>query len=240
VKTASQPMSLSLIIPPPGSWQAYRSALQHAETYWISTARLVSHGRVFTTPRAISWQETISLGHALIQGGNWLNLSQRDIAILFGYVHQGIDYGLLANTTIAVRARQAFNQNQNGVRQIFQNTLQALLNIPVTQVVHDIPNAISTLTGFVGFGTTIATRLLALTRPDCCVSVTALCARNFAISAMRDGTWLSREVPTLGNAWNYPRLLGWVHKQPWYIDATPNDEVWSMRAALLDAFVYDP
>jgi hypothetical protein len=130
------------------------------------------------------------------------------------------------------------------VRQVFQNTLQSLLSVPVAQVLLKLPNVIATLTGFVGFGTTIATRLLALARPDCCVSVTDTCAPNLAILAGLDGVQLSGVRDILGNATNYRTLLNWLHTQPWHASPAPNDaieyDVWWKRAALLDAFVYNP
>ena len=149
---------------------------------------------------------------------------------------------MLGNTTIARQARRDFRQNLGGVRQAFQNTLQSLLNITEAQFLQQARNAIRTLTGFLHFGTTIATRLVALARPDCAVSVTALCAPRLG---MLSG--LSRTSTTLGNAANYPRLLNWLYTQPlpnWYRSPPPTNaterEVWSMRAALLDVFVYDP
>jgi hypothetical protein len=246
MKTPLHPEPLSLVIPAPASWQAYLSALQRAEKYWVSSGRLISRGRVFDTRYAISWQKTISLGHALIQKGNWLNLSQRDIAILFGYNHGATDYGLLADTGRAAIAREAFYNNYYGVRQVFENDLGDLLNITGAQVVQAAANWIAKLAQphFFGFGTTIATRLLALARPDCCVSVTDTCARNLAILAGLDGVQLSGVRDTLGNSKNYPKLLNWLHTQLWYTSPAPNDlteyEVWWMRAALIDAFVYNP
>ena len=85
----------------------------------------------------------------------------------------------------------------------------------------------------------VATRLIALARPDIAVSVNGGSAPN--LGAL---TGLLKAPASLGRPENYRRLLQWVARQPWCRSPKPSDPwqatLWSMRAALLDCFVYNP
>ena len=85
-----------------------------------------------------------------------------------------------------------------------------------------------------------ATLLLTLTRPDRCI-----CVNNRSKQGLAKLTGIPPS--TLGRAVDEPRsgygkLLGWLYGQPWYDVPEPGAgslaEIWRMRAALLDAFVY--
>jgi hypothetical protein len=101
-------------------------------------------------------------------------------------------------------------------------------------------NAIERLAAIPGFGVAIATRLITLARPDRAVSVNNAASNGFAM--LYSG--LPRTTNALGNSKNCPDLLTRIYEQPWYKTPAPRDafeqEIWSMRAALLDAFIYEP
>ena len=88
----------------------------------------------------------------------------------------------------------------------------------------------------VGYGT--ATLMLALARPDRCLSLNGASEDGF-------GALASMSRWTLGKPDNYGKLLAWLYEQPWYRDAPPPPgggltRIWEFRAALVDSFVYEP
>jgi hypothetical protein len=97
--------------------------------------------------------------------------------------------------------------------------------------------ALTAMTDVDRIGSGVATRLLALARPDVCVSV-----NDGSRSGLADLTGLSRT--TLGTPANYRKLLTWMFERPWCSVGQPSDpweaSIWSMRAALIDCFVYTP
>ena len=82
-----------------------------------------------------------------------------------------------------------------------------------------------------------ATLLLALARPDRLLSLNGASQRAY-------GRLSRMSHSTLGQPQNYRKLLQWLYAQPWYADSPPTDgafeEIWRFRAALVDAFVYEP
>lgn len=81
-----------------------------------------------------------------------------------------------------------------------------------------------------------ATLLLALARPDRLLSVNK---RSKSALAELSGTDASALLEPDG----YGDLLQWLYDQPWYADGPPVGEalmIWRLRAALVDAFVYEP
>jgi hypothetical protein len=99
--------------------------------------------------------------------------------------------------------------------------------------------AINAIDQLLGFGPAIATRLIALARPDMGLSVNAGSAPMLSRLI-----GLPETLGALGTAENYPRLLRWVYAQPWYRAKEPEgtfeQSIWSIRAALIDSFVYIP
>ena len=91
--------------------------------------------------------------------------------------------------------------------------------------------------GLAGFGPGVVTRLLELARPDRLVSV-----NGGSRHGLSESFKLART--TLGKPQNYRRLLERLYELPWYADRPGRSKrergLWSMRAALIDGFVYDP
>ena len=87
----------------------------------------------------------------------------------------------------------------------------------------------------VAYGT--ATLLLTLARPDRLLSLNGASQRAY-------GRLSGMSHSTLGKPQNYRRLLQWLYAQPWYAESPPPDRawegIWRFRAALVDAFVYEP
>lgn len=82
-----------------------------------------------------------------------------------------------------------------------------------------------------------ATLLLALARPDRLLSLNSASQKAY-------GKLSGMSPSTLGEPGNYRQLLQWLYAQPWYADSPPTDgaleNIWRFRAALVDAFVYEP
>lgn len=100
-------------------------------------------------------------------------------------------------------------------------------------------SAYSSLTALDGIGPGIATRLLTLARPDRCASWNSASSGGLAAFAA--------SVPPESTDRNfYGRLLRGIYKQPWFSErpsrcaSSKEKEAWSMRVALLDAFIYTP
>ena len=82
-----------------------------------------------------------------------------------------------------------------------------------------------------------ATLLLTLARPDRLLSLNSASQEAY-------GKLTGLSPSTLGDPRNYRKLLEWLYDQPWYTDSPPSDgdlqRIWQFRAALVDAFVYEP
>ena len=82
-----------------------------------------------------------------------------------------------------------------------------------------------------------ATLLLTLARPDRLVSLNARSENG--LSAL-----LGNSDSTLDGPEDYGKLLQWLYDEDWYKDSKPTNEdllgIWRCRAALVDAFVYEP
>ena len=83
----------------------------------------------------------------------------------------------------------------------------------------------------------VASRLLTLARPDRCVSVNGASRHGLAAA-------FGLAPTTLDETGNYDKLLECLYELPWFRTPEPKDlferEIWSMRAALIDCFVYWP
>ena len=85
------------------------------------------------------------------------------------------------------------------------------------------------------------TLLLTLARPDRLLSVNKKSTK--ALGELSEGLW-GNDASALQTAEGYGKLLQWLYDQRWYADGPPADEdlepIWRFRAALVDAFVYEP
>ena len=118
--------------------------------------------------------------------------------------------------------------------------IQAVVRHGVAAADADFPRvgiqAYEALVGLNGIAEGIATRLLALARPDRFVSLTGKSAAGLAKSF-----GLARS--TLGKSKNYGQLLQRIYDQTWFRQPDPRNKreerIFWMRDALLDCFVYD-
>jgi HKD family nuclease len=214
------------------NWGSYLEALRRCDEFWEETD---DGHTVFGENR--SYMHTIRSGYEVACGDDWSVLSKEDVKILFGYERHST-YGLLGSMKGAAKATNVFLEPtaQNlQVRAMVQQAVHLVRGVSDGDVPVRAAEAVSSVRNLNRFSSGVATRLLTLVRPDCCVSVNEGSCKGLAkLSGLASST--------LGEPKNYRRLLEWVHSQPWYNCPEPNDPfervLWSMRAALLDAFVY--
>jgi HKD family nuclease len=219
----------------PKDWNAYVSALRECDAYWkvnIEEASVLSP--------EWSWMETIAAGSDMVRRGNWNNLSPEESNILLAFRRGEGAWGLLGSMKGAATAIGAFLKNQDNVRQtVHQAVSRVLAPVQEDAFITAALRAIHDISKLDGFGPAIATRLIALARPDRGVSV-----NDGSAPGLHELTGFPKTPQSLSNDRNYPRLLHWVYEQPWYSVSEPHDSfertIWTMRAALIDSFVYSP
>ena len=98
-------------------------------------------------------------------------------------------------------------------------------------------DAMRELTSFAGVGYGTATLLLTLARPDRLLSLNGASKKGL-------GELSRKSRSMLGKPESYGELLQWLYDQRWYAQPQPTDTdlmpIWEFRAALVDAFVYEP
>jgi hypothetical protein len=226
---------IELILPPPKTWEKYVAALRLCDAY-----KKEVHDEFSILGEARSYLETISIGRELCHRRNWSSLTRDEANILLPNQERDGAWGALGSMKGAAKAISLFHSNRGGIRTRIRHILDPAFNAQTQdEFIQHSSEAISRICQIKRFKTAIATRLLALGRPDLGVSVNAGSAPGLSTI-----TGLSKNPRTLGNPSNYKLLLQWLYQQPWYKVGKPADSegrtLWSMRAALLDAFVFKP
>jgi HNH endonuclease len=224
-------MPLALLSPIPNSWAHYRVALDNCDQRQRrNNISIFQNLRVSDTMEMMSWIVTISEGRRIItHAPTW---HEYEISVLLGQKYDHKDWGLLGH--MRATAKAALNNRQTEIRNILHN----LLDISSAQeFATKAVNAMEHIKGDY-IGVSVATRLITLARPDRAVSINNESAGGFA----KFYSGLPKTPGGLGTAKNYAKLLDHIYAEPWYKSPEPQAErdknIWSMRAALLDAFVY--
>ena len=223
-----------------GNWAEYVTALEQCDELWAA------EGTKWTVlGNKCSYLHTISIGKRIVRRTSWVGLSDQERTILLG-LRDGVDgaWGLLGSLIAAGDAKGVFNNAaEPGNRQVLGRIRNAVESV-ITASDEEFPaiavNALEQIYLEQGFYHGTATRLLTLARPDRLVSVNkgsrAGLATAFKVGGMK-GT-------TLGEPNNYGLLLEKLYGTSWYCDQSSRNkrspQLWAMRAALVDSFVYDP
>ncbi len=217
------------------SWAAYLEALSKCDRYCRQRYSFSVLGDEW------SYIDTIAYGTEIARRGDWKQLSLTEKRILLGIETSDADgtWGLLGNMHAAGLAVGTF-YNSAAIRNDIRSALDPVISASNTKAfLTAVGPFIRHVSNIPGFGPAMATRLIALARPDCGISV-----NNGSAPGLSRLTGLSGEARTLGNPTNYPKLLNWIYNRGWYGVAKPQNAfeqtIWSMRAALIDAFVYEP
>ena len=222
-------------------WRGYVDALTRCQEWWEGRP---DGWTVYGD--TCSWTHTIEQIRPIAIMQNWDELVEPDeIMQLVGrYRDDDLDSGLLGNMhKITVRRFvQRFREDQD-----LRRRLKKAVSLVVNAHPNDFPNvAVAAAKKLaeqrnrdIGIG--LATRLLALARPDRVVSLNGASweglAQIFPGIDRLDPTGSRGSV--LGH---YGRFLGQLYEEPWFDSKKPGrafeQRLWSMRAALLDCFVY--
>jgi hypothetical protein len=215
------------------SWNEFIRALDICNDYW-RVHSFPEFGRTFSVlGDEWSWEATIAYGGDIARRERWENLTDVEKSVLFGLRTNDGAWDLLGNMGVAQRAVGEFYRNPE-VRVRIRRALQRVI-IAESKGRSFLPDARQTfgeIAGIPHFGPAIATRLMTLARPDRCISL-----NQGSVRGLSELTRLNLQVD-LGS---YLQILDWLYKQLWYQAGEPQNPriIWSMRAALIDCFVYE-
>lgn len=167
---------------------------------------------------------------------DWTQLTAEEAQILLGLYHDdNLDSDLLGNMHRARNACERFLEDQV-VRQRVQEGMSPVIHASANAFPNVAIEAIEKISNVEYFGIGIATRLLSLARPDRIVSLNGGSTKQLKEAFPEAGALSTQN--------RYGLLLEALYRKPWYDVDEPSDpferRLWSMRAALLDCFVYIP
>ena len=223
------------------SWKAYAAALEECNESW----RDEGFGWSVLGARH-SYVQTIADAGTVARSESWIGLPRTSTAMLLGLDDMDGTWGLLGSMGAAGTAKQVFMRSRAPDDQRVLRRLRQSVDRVIRAGDGEVASvAVSVLEdlcrrdgkGLAGFGPGVVTRLLALARPERLVSVNDG-SRNGL------GKLFDLAPTTLGAPRNYGRLLKRLYKLPWYGGRPGRSgrerRLWSMRAALIDSFVYEP
>ena len=205
-------------------WGSYVDALRKCDWWWRNEHPYSVLGE------PCSWYETIRILNDMVKQ-DWNTLSDYDKNRLLGLTNDEPHWGLLGNMYRSA-LKTVFGPNQNKIQSVIRRIIDADdSSFPDVGI-----KAYKKLRDVEGVGPGIATRLLALGRPDRFVSLNKASENGLAKS-------FGLSPSTLGKSENYGRLLQEIYRKKWFCAQRPSDAhddaIWRMRVALLDCFVYE-
>ena len=216
-------------------WRGYIRALKECDAWWRHKLR-DSRVKFSVLGKRDSWFHTISMLRPMAKEEDWSRLEHEDSKKLLGLLGGEGGWALLGNMRGAAKACSSFVKEADVRRKIGE-----IVGRVITAEENEFPEcaveAINEIKGpqFDRYGMGVATRLLALARPDKCVSLNGQ-SRVLLVAKFRN-------VGQLTTPNGYGKMLQELYRQPWYCEPEPRDqnerELWSMRAALIDCFVYE-
>ncbi len=217
------------------SWPAYYAALWGADKKWA--AKYGGTMGIFSGHN--SYLLTLRAARPLI-AKDWATLSTTEGRVLLGLVDGETDYGLLGSMQAAGTAKNVFldaTPKNLKTRRAIQDEIQNLLRVPLNSSFPLMARkAHEVITNREGFDVGVATRLLALARPEVLVSVNSESMNRLA-------QWSGLPVAQIRTSAGYERFVKWIMNGKWWNSPEPEDplerEAWSYRAALIDGLVYE-
>lgn len=215
-------------------WSGYVKALIQCQRWWEDHQRGLT---VYGATR--SWTHTIEQVGLLATMNDWDGLNQDEVRQLLpnpGEYNDGnLDSGLLGTTRPI--ARNIFLEDMD-FRHRLQDAVTSVVNAHPTEFPDVAVRAVDDIMERKYIGIGVATRILALARPDMVVSLNGASREGLAqIFPGIDG--LGRDKCKSDD---YGMFLDRLYEEQWFDSEKPSDvfeqRLWSMRAALLDCFVY--
>ena len=216
---------------PNAGWDCYVNAVKQQDQWWRRHHRSPS---LSVLGVAKSYRRTISVLSEVIRR-DWNNLKPRDQERLLGLTPEAEGWPLLGRMRPMARGL-VFDCDQD--RRKIEAAVRTVAE--ATDDDHAFPTVVikayREICSIHRVGTGTASRLLTLARPDRCVSVNGgsreKLAEEFGLCES-----------TLDEERNYEELLRKVYQRRWFKAPKPTDlsrKIWTMRAALIDCFVYRP
>ena len=208
-------------------WNGYLNALKLCDRWWVSRTDHSVLGK------SSSWYDTIYQLRPIVRQ-NWGEIEDDDGKRLLGLLRkEGADWGFLGR----MRSLAYITIFQD---EYTLNKIQDAVHGVVVADDNDFPGsaieAYDKITDIKNLGPANATRLLALARPDRIVSING---------GSRDGLAEYFKLNLKGDplpSERYRSLLDRLYEKPWFNGPGPEapceSNIWSMRAALMDCFVY--
>lgn len=215
-------------------WKSYYRLLNLADAEGVTDAKY----SVFDEYR--SWMNTIEIGNRVVKSGDWINDPKKHSAIIIGREGRpGAEgFGLLGSMGGAGQAAHILSSLDIEAQQtrsfIFSEILKIIdvSRIDFKDAAEGYFNAVTSIE-YIGVG--VASKLLALARPDVAVSLNG---------GSRGGLEVYSGIDGLRTIQAYLKLLEFLSSEPWYNSEAPDEPferlVWSRRAALIDCLVYRP
>ncbi|MDE0679338.1 MAG: phospholipase D family protein [Gammaproteobacteria bacterium] len=224
------PDARSVFLDEAKDWGGYVRALEECDTWWKHQRRC----KFSVLGETDSWVHTIARLRPLAESRDWSKLEAQECKKLLGLIGGEGGWALLGNMRGAGTACSSFEKDS-----VLRRRIGEIVERVVNAKDHEFPEyavkAVNAVEELDGYSIGIATRLLAIARPDRCVSLNGQ-SRRLLVARFPN-------VGRLSTTGGYGRLLQQVYRQPWYHASEPEDqcelEWWGMRAALLDCFVYE-
>ena len=208
----------------------YWQALQECDAWWKREADF----SIF--PPGDSWVGVIrKLRPSMSQ--DWSRFDVRHQKRLLGCAAQDEDDWALLGNMLGFAIKPVFGDS--ATRRRIETIVKEVISAEDSSFLAVANTAYARLTALDGISTARATRLLTLARPDRCVSLNSASEQVLA-------TYAASALTRRSDMNSYGKLLQRIHQQPWFarpesgFGSPMEEEAWSMRVALLDAFIYSP
>ena len=209
-----------------GDWNGYRRALEECNNWWASNGYSYT---VFGEP--YSWHNTILELHDVIKR-DLSELDEYNQRRLLGLTDVGS--GLLGDMRAKGDCFYTVFRNDDNLDQI-QRSIARILEAHDNEFPGVAIEEYENIKAIREIGQGIASRLMALARPDRIISLNSKSAEYLA-------DYFGLAKTSMGNRRNYHQLLAGLYGKEWFDTPQPDDSyersIWSMRAALIDCFVY--
>ena len=225
-------------IPIDVDWAGYWQALQECDAWWRRSPHSFS---IF--PPGHSWVGMIRTLHPFMNQ-DWSHLNSGQQKRILGCAARDHDNWALLGQIRGPARNAVFGSS--ATRRRIETIIKGVISARDAVFLETATSAYGSLTNLHGIKQACASRLLTLACPDRCVSLNSASEHVLATYATKAPTSLADLWFSLSDANLYARLLRRIHRQPWF--PRPNsgfgspleEEAWSMRVALLDAFIYSP
>ncbi len=209
-------------------WRSYVAALKQCDQWWERWSRKHHPNNPWSVlGERNSWRETIRKLGSVVRG-DWHDLGDGDQSRLLGL---GKDNWALLGRMRGSAKPTVFGRYGEKIQTVIRRLCLANdADFPDAAI-----EAYASLVDLDGIRKGIASRLLTLAKPDRFVSLNDGSRNGLA-------TFFDLAPSTLGTTQKYGCLLEKINDLAWFRDPPPKDarnkEIWGMRAALLDCFVY--